>query len=283
MTGDQTVGVIVPVHNGQETIQRCLSAVLRSDRRVDRVIVVDDGSSDDSGQLARELGVDVIRTADRPMGPAYARNVAARQIDTDLIVFVDSDVVVHPEAVGQLIEPLESDPQITATFGSYDDNPDCTRVAARYANLRHHCAHQASAGEAETFWAGLGAIRRDTLLLVGGFDESFRPPSIEDVELGVRLRQAGHQIRTIPGAQGKHLKNWTLKQLWRTDVFGRAVPWSELMMEAHGPREKLNAAADQKVAAVIALDPCRNNIVWRSVWQSVVAGHGGSARPFGWD
>jgi len=253
MTGDQTVGVIVPVHNGQETIQRCLSALLRSDHRVDRIIVVDDGSSDDSGELAREMGLEVMQTAERPLGPAHARNLAARQIDTDIIVFVDSDVEVDIEAVRQLTEPLESDPQVAATFGSYDDHPDSTRVAALYANLRHHCTHQASEGEAETFWAGLGAIRREIFLAMGGFDENFTSPSIEDIELGVRLRQAGHHIRTIPGAQGKHLKDWTLTQLWRTDVFGRALPWSWLMMEADGPRGTLNASVDQKIAAMLAL------------------------------
>lgn len=252
MTGSQTIGVIVPVHNGQRTIQRCLSALLRSHCHVDRMIVVDDASSDDSGKLARDMGVEVIQTSDRPLGPAHARNLAARQINTDILVFVDSDVEVDADAIGQLIEPLHTDHRIVATFGSYDDHPDCRRVAALYANLRHHCTHQASTSEAETFWAGLGAIRRNTFLAMGGFDESFTIPSIEDVELGVRLRQAGHQLRTIPSAQGKHLKDWTLKQLWLTDLFARAFPWSMLMMKADGPRGTLNAATDQKIAAMLA-------------------------------
>jgi len=253
MSGDQTIGVIVPVHNGQHTIERCVAALSQSARPIDRVIVVDDGSTDNSGQLARDLGVDVIRTGDRPQGPGHARNVAGREIDTDLIVFVDSDVEVHPSAVTRLVEPLESNSQIAATFGSYDDDPDCRRVAAVYANLRHHCAHQGVDHEAETFWAGLGAIRRESFAALGGFDESFTPPSIEDVELGVRLRQVGGHIWTIHDALGKHLKNWTLMQLWRTDIFGRAVPWARLIVEPHGPCGKLNAATDQKIAAVLAV------------------------------
>lgn len=253
MTGDKTIGVVVPVYNGSETICRCITGLLRSNRRIDRIIVVDDGSTDGSGELARQLGVEVMRTADRPCGPSHARNVAAQQLSTDLIVFVDSDVVVDPQAVGRLTAVLEEDPDIAATFGSYDDDPDCDRVAALYANLRHHCAHQGVDREAETFWAGLGAIRRDAFQALDGFDESFAPPSIEDVELGVRLRQAGGHIRTIHEALGKHLKNWTLTQLWRTDIFGRAIPWARLIVEPHGPRGKLNAAADQKLAAILAI------------------------------
>ena len=252
MAGDETVGVIVPVYNGQRTIARCLSALVQSDQVVPRIIVVDDNSSDDSGALALEMGVDVIRTPDGPLGPAHARNLAAKEIDTDIIVFVDSDVEVHPDAIRLLVEPLGTDPPIAATFGSYDDQPGCTRVAALYVNLRHYCTHQANAGVAETFWAGLGAVRRETFLAMGGFDESFTVPSIEDVELGVRLRRAGHQLRTIPAAQGKHLKDWTLTQLWLTDVFARAIPWSSLMMEADGVRGTLNAANDQKIAAMLA-------------------------------
>ena len=66
---------------------------------------------------------------------------------------------------------------------------------------------------------------------MGGFDERrFVHPSIEDVELGARLVAAGGKIRLVPEAQGKHCKDWTLLQVWRTDILRRAYPWSCLLM-----------------------------------------------------
>ena len=59
-----------------------------------------------------------------------------------------------------LLDELESDPQIWAAFGSYDQNPRVKRRAALYANLRHHWVHQNGEREAATFWTGLGAVRK---------------------------------------------------------------------------------------------------------------------------
>ena len=60
-----------------------------------------------------------------------------------------------------------------------------------------------SAGDATTFWAGLGAIQRTAFLEAGGFDaEQYRAPSIEDVELGLRLAAAGARIRLDPSVRG---------------------------------------------------------------------------------
>jgi hypothetical protein len=64
---------------------------------------------------------------------------------------------------------------------------------------------------------------------VGGFNESY--PHIEDIELGTRLRRAGHRIWLCPEVQGTHLKRWTLGSLLRSDIFDRAVLWSQLILK----------------------------------------------------
>lgn len=248
----QRFAVVIPVYNGRATLERCLTAVHCSTIQPTRLLVVDDSSSDGSGKLARAYGAEVIRIEDGPLGPAAARNRAAWALDTEIIVFVDADVEIHPQGLARLIAPFEDDPDLAATFGSYDDAPESQRIAAQYGNLRHHFIHQQSRPEASTFWSGFGAIRGEVLIANHGFDQSYAKPSIEDIELGLRISEQGWRIELVHDAQAKHLKDWSLSQLWTTDIFRRAIPWSRLLTRQHVLPDDLNISWTERVSAVSA-------------------------------
>ena len=246
------LSVIVPVHNGGEDLQRCLQGLAVSTRPPDEVIVVDDGSTDDSAAHAAALAARVVATTAGPRGPAYARNRGAEAATGDVLVFVDADVVVHADTLARIEAVLLGEPEVAALFGSYDDDPPARSAASLYKNLLHHHVHQHGEREAGTFWAGCGAVRRAVFLAAGGFDESYSRPSIEDIELGVRLRQAGHRIRLCPEVQATHLKRWTLASLWRTDIFARAVPWTRLILRQGRLSSDLNLDWRGRLSAVAA-------------------------------
>lgn len=185
------------------------------------------------------------------VGPGMARNQAARGVDSDLLLFVDADVAIHANAIALLREAMK-EPGVVAAFGSYDDCPPAPGLASRYANLRHHFIHQRSPPFATTFWAGLGMVRREVFLACGGFSSAYGRPSIEDIELGSRLVAKGGRIRVVSSALGKHLKRWTLGQLWRTDIFQRALPWSRLIRDRLSSDQGLNGSPRERVAAVLA-------------------------------
>jgi hypothetical protein len=166
---------------------------------------------------------------------------------------VDADVVVHDDAIQWIVEALGAE-DIVAVFGSYDDAPPELDFLSQYKNLVHHYVHQRSQEEASTFWAGCGAVRKDAFLAVGGFDADRYPrPSIEDIELGYRLRAAGGRIRVIRELQGTHLKRWGFRELLRTEIAGRAVPWSRLLLERPEAAPHLNVAYAERVRAAIAV------------------------------
>lgn len=243
--------VIIPVWNGQEVLSRCLAGLAASTRLPDEVIVVDDGSTDSSAAIAQAHGATVISTADRPRGPAYARNRGAASANGDVLVFVDADVVVRPDAIERMEATFASQPGVHALFGSYDDNPPEPGVASRFKNLLHHYVHQRGNREASSFWAGCGAVRREAFLAVGGFDESYTKPSIEDIELGVRLVRAGLSVRLCPEIQSTHLKRWTLGNLWHTDIFARAVPWTRLLLRESELPNDLNLGWRSRASAFL--------------------------------
>jgi hypothetical protein len=140
---------------------------------------------------------------------------------------------------------------VAATFGSYDDAPPGASWVSRYKNLGHHFVHQRSQQEASTFWAGCGAVRRDVFMAVGGFDERYRRPSIEDVELGYRLREAGHRIRLVHGAQVSHLKEWTFRSFLVSDLRDRAIPWARLVRAGRGLPRDLNFTTVDRLATLM--------------------------------
>jgi GT2 family glycosyltransferase len=230
------------------------------------LIVVADTPVSDPEELAARYGARVVRLLDGPFGPATARNRGAAAATGDVLVFVDSDVVVHADALQRLAAVLEADPSISAVFGAYDDTPEDPGFVSQCKNLAHAYIHRRSQTDATTFWAGLGAIRADAFHAMGGFDERFRRPSVEDIDLGYRLTQAQYRIRLDPRAQCTHLKRWTAWSLIKTDVRDRGIPWVQLLHRYASIRSDLNLTWKYRVAlllAYVAVLLFAASILWR--------------------
>jgi len=185
-----------------------------------------------------------------PGGPARARNVGANLARGEVIFFVDADVLLHPETIGAIGDWFDRQPELGALIGSYVDAPGAGNFLSQYKNLFHHYTHQVSSETASTFWGACGAIRRDAFLEVGGFDESYRKPSVEDIELGYRLVRAGHSIRLCKDVQVKHLKRWEFGSLLKAEVFYRAIPWTELILSYRHFDADLNLNRSSRVSVV---------------------------------
>ncbi len=246
------ISVIVPVFNGGKFLHQCLDAIVASSYQFSELIVVDDGSTDDSAEVGRQKDALVLHTPHRQSGPAAARNHGSQQARGDVLFFVDADVVVQRETMSRVAAHFQDNHDLAALFGSYDDAPAEKNFLSQYKNLQHHFVHQQSSSDAVTFWAGCGAIRRDVFNAVGGYDDRHYPkPSIEDIELGYRMRSAGHRILLDRELQVKHLKQWKLGSLLRADILYRAVPWSQLILKRQGMVNDLNLKTSDRVSAAL--------------------------------
>ena len=245
-----SVAVIIPVHNGGAAFRRCLESVARAVPQPAELIVVADGDSDESWRVAEEFGAQVIRVPG-PQGPAHARNVGARAAQSDLLFFVDADVTIPPDACAQVVALFAREPDLAAAFGSYDDAPAASNFLSQYKNLLHHYVHQTSREEAVTFWGACGVIRREVFLTVGGFDERYRFPSVEDIELGSRLTRAGYRIRLHKPLQVQHLKRWGVWSLLKADILLRALPWAELIVSERTLPNDLNLSLASRLSTLM--------------------------------
>ena len=244
------VSVIIPVHNAGEFIERCLDAIIASSYPSFEIIMVDDCSTDESVAIARQKGVTIHRLPEQS-GPAIARNMGAKHARGNIFLFIDSDIIVRRETIALAVANFQSNPDIVAVFGSYDDDPAKGNFISQYRNLFHHFQHQYSGKDAFTFWAGCGAILKKVFDELGGFDQKrYRKPCIEDIELGYRICKKGYRILLDKDLQVKHCKQWGLLSMLRTDIFQRAIPWSRLILESKFIPNDLNLQISHKISAI---------------------------------
>jgi GT2 family glycosyltransferase len=226
-----TLTAVVPATNDPPTLDACVNAIVAAEQPPEEIYVITEGG-----------------------GPAEARNAGVEDAKGDVVVFVDADVLPHEDAFVRIRAAFNADPALVAVFGSYDDVPAEPGIVSQFRNLLHHHVHQQGAGEATTFWAGLGAVRADAFRAAGGFDADRYPlPSVEDIDLGTRLSANGGRIILDPLIQATHLRRWTLPDMVRTDFWQRGVPWIELVLRHGSGTSALNLGWRHRVSAAAAV------------------------------
>lgn len=279
------LSVIMPAHRGGSDLKTAIAALLASDldRSLWELVVAVDGDAmsmdkDEAAVIAMESADVVVRLPGKARGPSYVRNRASEVTRGDILVFIDSDVCVHPDTLRRFLERFDGEPGVAAIFGAYDDHPQAPGIVSKYRNLLHHYVHTSNSGPAETFWAGCGAIRSAVFHDVGGYDEwHFSSPQIEDIELGRRLRRNGYQILLDSSIQACHLKVWTFGSALLTDLKSRGVPWTRLILhEGPGPgASALNISASNRACVAltgVAFGILPALLVFRSWWPLAISG-----------
>ena len=244
------ISVVIPAFNAESYLRTCLEHLGRA-TTPHECIVVDDGSTDATAEVARQYGATLMSTGGRK-GPAYARNLGARAALGDILYFIDADVCVYPDTLARVQASFENDPALDAIIGSYDDSPLCQDFLSQYKNLMHSYVHQNSKRQACTFWSGCGAIRKAVFVAHSGFDETYKRPAIEDIELGYRLARDKRKLVLDPQLRVKHLKAWSFMALVKTDILDRGIPWSELILRDKRLPDDLNLQLSQRVSVALA-------------------------------
>lgn len=223
--------IIIPAHNAAATLAECLGACLKQTYAPAEVIVVDDGSTDDTPRIAGQFPVEFVRQEQR--GPAAARNRGARVAKGELLIFTDSDCVPESQWVERLVDCLEEG--VVAAGGTYGIANDRS-LLARMVHEEIVMRHWRFGKEVDFLGSFNVAIRKEAFERVGGFDESFRAASGEDNDLSYRLRDTGGRLRFAQDAVVRHyhptrlwpyLKAQARHGFWRVKLYlkhpGRAT------------------------------------------------------------
>ena len=250
-TDAPSISVILSVHNGGGQLRDCLAALARHHDQFSEVIVVDDGSTDDTIAFLEEFGARLLKVGSRK-GPANGRNLGALAASSEILLFLDADVCIGESTIPRIRRRFELDAGLGAVFGSYDNAPRATQLVSQFRNLLHYFVHQTSREHASTFWSGCGAIRREIFLRSAGFDACYAMPSVEDIELGSRLVRSGVRIALDPAIQVNHLKRWTLPKMVMTDIWWRGMHWTRLILVSGRMPNDLNLRYSSRFSVALA-------------------------------
>ena len=201
--------LVIPVHNGASVLSETLAAVQRCEPAPREVIVVDDGSTDDTASVATAGGARVVTVQEGPLGPAAARTRGAEAATGEVVVFTDADVIAPPD----LFALLRDDFILTkaaAVQGTFADACPFPKYCSRYKNLYNRFVINALPDWIDTTFTSLTAVRRDLFFSCGGFDCNIRTPSVEDRTLGRNLVRAGGRILLDRRIEVIHNKRLTL-------------------------------------------------------------------------
>jgi GT2 family glycosyltransferase len=226
------VSVAVCTNNGAGTLSQCLAGVLELRYPNYEVIVVSDGSTDDTVRIAREhQGVRVVETP--RAGLSAARNIALEHARGEIVAYLDDDAAPDPDWLTHLAASFASGPY-AAVGGPNVPPPESGRVAQCVANAPGGPSHVlVSDRDAEHIPGCNMSIRRDALQLVGGFDARFRAAG-DDVDVCWRLLDRGERIAFSPGAVVYHHRRATVRGYLRQQRgYGRA----EAMLERKHPEK----------------------------------------------
>lgn len=204
-----SIAAVIPARNSERWIRRCLDSLSGGTDRPDEIIVVDDASTDGTGREARECGARVIELEVR-QGPARARNAGAAAAAAEVILFVDSDVLVPPGLVERIRLAFE-DPSVAAVQTMYTPSCPATDLVSSYQNFYYHLALASIRGDRSAVFATwCAAVRKEVFTALGGFNEDIPDPTVEDEELGYSMSDAGYSILLERDMQVTHLACYTV-------------------------------------------------------------------------
>lgn len=211
-----TVSVVIPTLNRKSDVMECIQSLLRSEFHPLEIVVVDNGSNDNTSKAVNDTfpTVRVFRSK-RNLGVTGGRNLGAKIARGDYVFFVDHDTVTDGETVKELVEVLEHDDEIgvAGPIVNYYGDPDRiwaagTSVSLKTGKVRFNMTGEIDTGTLEDPFdvqvlPSAFMVKRDALEKVGGFDDTFFAV-YEDTDFCLRIRKAGYRITCVPRSKLWH-------------------------------------------------------------------------------
>lgn len=242
--------IIVPVYNSEKTVRKVLDSLLKQTYNEDEVqiIVVDDGSTDQTVKYASEFNIEVVRQEHN--GPAHARNLGAEKAKGDIILFTDADCVPQTNWLKAMLKPFE-DEKVVGVMGKYitfQDNITARFAQAEFEERYNRYAKILNIDIIATYSA---AFRREVFISERGFNESFPKADNEDVEFSYRLSLKGYQLRFSPNAIVAHHHPDKIWKYFR-QKFNRAT-WRMVVYSYHPQKAVKDTYTPQSLKLQIIL------------------------------
>ncbi len=213
------VTVYIPCFNAARYIEKCLEAVLRQTYPVEEVLIIDDGSKDDTLSRVSRFPVRII-SHDVNRGLAAARNTAIRNTKTPFIASLDADCVPHKDWLALLMSNF--DDSISGVGGRLvESNTDDPIIKWRFNHMRQNWG-DSKQNDVPFLFGSNNVFRKSDLINIGGYNEEYKN-NYEDVDLSNRLHSKGFKLAYEPEALAFHIREDDIHSLfnnfWRWQFY----------------------------------------------------------------
>lgn len=221
-TPSQKVSVYIPAYNVAEFLPPCIEALLGQTLCADEILVIDDGSRDNSAEIASRYPQVTLIKHPVNKGLASARNTAMRAARNELVASMDADCVAAPSWLAELTAHL-NDPTLVGVGGKLIEGVQRTTADRwRAVHMPQHWGDAPIRGPRFLFGCN-NLFRKSAVLALGGYDERMRTNG-EDADLCIRLREKNWEFLYVASAQATHLRHDTTRSIldtyWRWWRFG---------------------------------------------------------------
>lgn len=256
------ISVVVAMRNAAGTIRGTLGSLLESDlpRSSLEIVAVDDCSTDGSGDIAARFVDALVRLRGRPFGPAYCRNRGVEVSHGEQIVLLDADTTLNPDTLSSLLVIAGKNPQLGGVSAAHDTFGGAANLVSQYWNLLLRFGEHHHGGLGSYLGDGCSIVRREAIVAAGLYDEwRFTTPSLEGIELGGQLREAGFQTLLDASVSVRTLRRWSVRsacsEAWKRSIkLARSVGYQSVRRTA--PAEivlTLSRAAIPSIAMLCTL------------------------------
>lgn len=178
------VSVVIPNYDRGEEVLECIDSIQDSSILPREIVVVDDCSTDNSVEMLEAVNIKVIKHSEN-RGTAAARNTGARNSEGDIIVFIDSDVVIHKDTIKKCVEFFQRDESASVIVGLPDKTNKYPGIVTAHFLMRMYFRLFEYSDSVSYTNGTLTAVRRNIFNKIGGYNEKLRTPGIEDAEFGL--------------------------------------------------------------------------------------------------
>ena len=267
------ISIIIPVYNSSSTLKECLDSIFSSTFKDYEVIVVSGNSTDDSIKIAKQFQIKIIELPENK-GPALARNKGFQVAQGDIILFLDSDVILNKNSLSLIIDKF-SLTEVNAIQGIYSHEPNYKYLATQfYQSYLCYYVWPENKKYATTLVTGCFAIRKEIFNKFGGFDVNIENASCEDEKFGYSLIEKGYKILILRDLQVVHRVNYNVinfikrrltQEFDRIKFYLREKTYTNKIKQTNYSRVIIGIPVLGLILlTVLSTFFCSNNIIWYS-------------------
>lgn len=208
------ISFVIPVYNRAAELRICLPEYQNLTYGKFEIIIVDNGSADETRKTAEKFGARVYSYTTEQNANA-CRNFGASKASGEIIIFIDSDVIPSPDLIEVCIREFNSS-DAAALVGTYMVRHRNNNISSLYKNFWIRHSYLRKAGEIGWIFGAVTAIRKHVFEETEGFNTNLHAAAgIDDIELGTRIDRAGYRITLCPEMEVEHLKSYNFASLMK--------------------------------------------------------------------